>query len=178
MGKPAIVILAGVSGSGKSTIGPLLAALLGCAFEDGDALHPAANIAKMRDGVPLTDADRWPWLAAVGAWIDTRITAGLPAVVACSALTRAYRDRLRAGRPQVAIAVLAVDRGTLAARLAARHGHFFPPELLASQLARLELPGPGEPQAVVVPAGGNPAEVADAIVRRLGLTRATKRTAG
>jgi gluconokinase len=182
MGKPAIVILAGVSGSGKSTIGTLLAARLGCAFEDGDALHPAANIAKMRAGVPLTDADRWPWLAAVGAWIDARIAAGLPAVVACSALTRAYRDRLREGRPQVAIVILVVDRDTLAARLAARHGHFFPPQLLASQLAQLELPGPGEPRTTVVPARGNPAEVADAIVRRLGpglsLGAGRKRTAG
>lgn len=175
---PAIVILAGVSGSGKSTIGALLAARLGCAFEDGDALHPAANIAKMRAGVPLTDADRWPWLAAVGAWMDKQIAAGRPAVVACSALTRAYRDRLREGRPQVAIVVLAVDGPTLAARLTARHGHFFPPRLLASQLARLDLPEPGEPQTAVVPATGDPAEVADAIMRRLHLSPARKRTAG
>jgi gluconokinase len=99
-------------------------------------------------------------------------------VVTCSALKRAYRDRLRTGRPNVTVIYLDADVETVRARLAGREGHFFPPELLASQLARLELPGPGEPQAVVVPAGGNPAEVADAIVRRLGLTRATKRTAG
>jgi gluconokinase len=171
-----IVIMAGVSGSGKSTIGTLVAAKLGWAFEDGDALHPPANIAKMRAGVPLTDSDRWPWLAALGAWMDSRIEAGLPAVVACSALKRSYRDRLYDGRPCLRLVILDVDEATLTARLRARHGHFFPAQLLASQLAELELPGPGE-QTLLVPATGPPAGVADEIIRRLGLTPARKRTA-
>jgi gluconokinase len=170
-----IVVMAGVSGSGKSTIGTLLAAKLGWAFEDGDALHPAANIAKMRAGAPLSDADRWPWLTALGGWMDQRIAAGLPAVVACSALKRSYRDRLCQGRPQVRVVMLDVDEATLTARLAARHGHFFPPKLLASQLAELEHPGPGE-QALLVPAAGPPAEVAARIIRRLGLTPASQGT--
>jgi carbohydrate kinase (thermoresistant glucokinase family) len=170
-----IVIMAGVSGSGKSTIGTLLAAQLGWAFEDGDALHPVANIAKMTAGVPLTDADRWPWLAALGEWMDRQIEAGRSAVVACSALKRSYRDRLTHGRPDARVVILEVGKAALAARLAGRHGHFFPPRLLASQLAELELPGPDE-SAIVVPEDGPPAEVAAEIIRRLGLTPARKRT--
>lgn len=172
-----IVVMAGVSGSGKTTIGMLLAAHLGWPFEDGDALHPAANIAKMRAGIPLTDSDRRPWLAALGAWMDQQIAVGRSAVVACSALKRSYRDQLCHGRPEVRVVILDVDQATLAARLTARHGHFFPPQLLASQLAELEPPGPGEKQALVMPATGPPAEVAAEIIRRLGLTPARKRTA-
>lgn len=171
-----IVIMAGVSGSGKSTIGALMAAQLGWTFEDGDALHPVANVAKMTAGVPLTDADRWPWLAALGGWMDRQTAAGRSAVVACSALKRSYRDRLTHGRPGVRVVILEVDKAVLTARLAARHGHFFPPRLLASQLAELEPPGPGE-TALVVPEDGPPAEVAAEIIRRLGLTPARKRTA-
>jgi gluconokinase len=164
-----IVILAGVSGSGKSTVGAFLAGQLGWAFEDGDALHPAANIAKMRSGVPLTDEDRWPWLAAVGAWMDQRIADGESAVVACSALRRTYRERLRRGRPAVRLVLLQADPAVLADRLVSRHGHFFPPGLLGSQLADLEPPGPGEP-VLAVQAAGPPAAVAAEITRRLGLT--------
>jgi gluconokinase len=164
-----IVIVAGVSGSGKSTVGALLAGRLGWAFEDGDALHPAANVAKMRSGVPLTDEDRWPWLQAVGSWIDQRIAAGTSAVVACSALKRSYRDVLRQGRPAVHIVILNVTRDDLSARMAARHGHFFPAQLLDSQLAALELPAPGEP-CLAVPAVGSPAAVAEEIIRRLQFT--------
>ncbi len=163
-----IVVLAGVSGSGKSTIGALLAGRLNWAFEDGDALHPAANIAKMRSGLPLTDADRWPWLAAVADWADQRIAAGQPAVVACSALKRAYRERLCQGRPTVRMVMLEVAETVLASRLRARHGHFFPARLLASQLAELEPPKPDE-QTLTVTAEGPPAEVADQIIDRLGL---------
>ena len=135
-----IVIVAGVSGSGKSTIGALLAGQLGWRFEDGDELHPAGNIAKMEAGVPLTDEDRRPWLDAVAAWIDQRSAAGGSGVIACSALKRSYRDRLRDGRP----------------------------ELLDSQLADAEAPLPAEP-AIVVDANGPPSDVVREIIRRLGL---------
>ena len=94
-----IVVVAGVSGSGKTTVGALLAGLLHWEFIDGDSLHSAANVAKMHAGIPLTDADRRPWLKAIEDWMDQRRAAGVPAVVACSALHRAYRDELLAGRP-------------------------------------------------------------------------------
>ena len=162
-----VVVLAGVSGSGKTTTGILLAKRLGGAFEDGDALHPVSNIVKMHAGIPLTDDDRRPWLQQVGAWIDQRIAAGASGVIACSALKRSYRDCLRQGRPAVQVVVLTVDRDDLAARLAQRHGHFFPAALLNSQLGELELPDSAEP-CLVVPETGPPAEVADEIVRRLG----------
>ena len=166
-----IVLLTGVSGSGKSTIGSLLAERMHWAFEDGDALHPPANIAKMRAGIPLTDADRWPWLQAVAAYLDARIAASEPAVVACSALRRSYRDLLRDGRPQARLVLLSVSRDVLAARLAARHGHFFRASLLDSQLAALEPPGPEE-GVLTVAASGPPAEVVRQIVDGLGLAGA------
>ena len=163
-----IVIVAGVSGSGKPTVGALLAEQLGWSFEDGDDLHPASNIAKMEIGVPLTDEDRRPWLDAVGAWADRCAAAGRSGVVACSALKRSYRDRLRDGRPELRIVFLQVDRDVLVARLAGRHGHFFRPELLDSQLAATEVPLPAEP-ATVVDADAPPADVVREIIRRLGL---------
>jgi carbohydrate kinase (thermoresistant glucokinase family) len=163
-----IVLVAGVSGSGKTTVGVLLARRLGWLFEDGDDLHPAANIAKMHAGVPLTDEDRRPWLAAVMAWVDQRIAAGEQAVIACSALRRSYRDELRHGRPSLRIVFLEADRATLAARLAARHGHFFQPGLLASQLADAEIPLPSEPAIVLM--DDQPADaLAQDIMGRLGL---------
>jgi gluconokinase len=165
-----IVIVAGVSGSGKSTIGALLAARLGWEFEDGDTLHPTSNIAKMLAGEPLTDEDRWPWLDAVGAWIDRRIAAGESGVIACSALKSSYRDRLREGRPDLRMVFLRVDRDILAARLASRQHHFFRPELLASQLAAAEIPRPAEP-VIVVDENGPPAAVVQEIIRRLGAYR-------
>lgn len=166
-----IVLLTGVSGSGKSTIGTLLAARQRWAFEDGDALHPPANIAKMRAGIPLTDTDRWPWLHAVADWMDQRIAAGQQAVVACSALKRAYRELLRDGRPQLRIVFLSVGPDVLAARLAARHGHFFGASLLDSQLAALEPPGPEE-GVLTVEASAPAAEVVTAITSGLGLVPA------
>jgi gluconokinase len=140
-----VVIVMGVSGSGKSTVGAALAAALGVEFVDGDALHPPANIAAMTAGRPLTDADRWPWLDAIGARIDRWRAAGHGGVLACSALRRVYRDRLAAGRPEVVFAYLDVPAGLLAARLAARRGHFLPASLLDSQLSTLEPPEPDEP---------------------------------
>jgi gluconokinase len=147
-----IVIVAGVSGSGKTTVGALLAGRLGWRFTDGDDLHPAANVAKMRAGIPLTDTDRWPWLRAIASWMDERIARGEDAVVACSALRRSYRDLLLDGRPAARMVFLAPDREVLARRLASRHGHFFPGQLLGTQFDALEPPGPDERVLTVVPA--------------------------
>ncbi len=134
----------GVSGSGKSTVAKPLAERLDFPFLEGDSLHPAANIEKMSHGVPLTDADRAPWLAAIGRWIDERAAEGEGGVVACSALRRAYRDELRHGRPQVRIVFLNGSEALIAERLEHREGHFMPPRLLDSQFATLETPTPDE----------------------------------
>ena len=148
-----IVVLAGVSGSGKSTAGALLAERLHAVFADGDAFHSAASVAKMHAGIPLTDADRAPWLRAIGAWMDQRIAADEQAVVACSALRRVYRDALLAGRPTARLVFLNVSREVAAARLAARHGHFFPERLLESQFRDLEPSTGDEPNVLAVDAG-------------------------
>ena len=166
-----IVVLAGTSGIGKTTIGNVLATRLGWTFEDSDALHTPAQIAKMRSGQPLTDADRWPWLETVAAWMDQRITAGESAVIACSALKRSYREYLYRGRPAVRVVLLVADAETLTARLGARRGHFFPARLLQSQLADLQMPDDAE-RTYVVLAVRSPAEIADEIIQRLGLTTA------
>ena len=133
------VVVMGVSGSGKTTVGAALADAFGLRFVDGDALHPAANVAKMAAGIPLDDADRAPWLDAIGA-----VLAAGPVVVACSALKRAYRDRLRAAAPGLQLVFLDGDRALLASRMTARPGHFMPASLLDSQLATLERPEPDE----------------------------------
>ena len=164
-----IVVVAGVSGSGKSTVGSLLAGRMDWPFTDADALHPAANIAKMRAGHPLTDADRRPWLAAVAARMDEYASAGESAVLACSALKRSYREELLAGRPAARMVFLHAAREVLEARLRARHGHFFPAALLDSQLADLESPQPAE-QVLVVDAALAPEKAVDEIVRRLRLS--------
>jgi gluconokinase len=164
-----IVILAGVAGSGKSTVGRIVAAQMGWTFEDSDLLHSTADIAKMMSGVPLTDADRWPWLHTVAGWIDQQTAAGKGGVVACSALKRSYRDFLQQGRPDLRIVLIDVDQATLSARLAGRHDHFFPMKLLQSQLAALEMPAPDE-HVLVVPAAGPPAAMASKIIDGLGLT--------
>ena len=161
-----IVIVAGVSGSGKTTVGALLAGRLDWRFADADDFHSAANVAKMRAGIPLTDTDRWPWLRAVAAWMDERIGQGEDAVIACSALKRSYRDLLLDGRPAARMVFLALDREVLARRLAARHGHFFPEQLLSSQLDALEPPAPDERVLTVVPAD-TPAGTVDAIIALL-----------
>jgi carbohydrate kinase (thermoresistant glucokinase family) len=158
-----IVIVAGVSGSGKSTVGALLAGRLNWPFADADQFHPAANIEKMRAGIPLADDDRWPWLRAIAAWMDERIAAGESAVITCSALKRAYRDLLLGGRPEARMVFLATDPDVIARRLTARHGHFFPGQLLGTQLATLEPPQPDERVLTVVPSG-DPGETAASII--------------
>jgi carbohydrate kinase (thermoresistant glucokinase family) len=139
-----IVVVAGVAGSGKSTAGAALARRLHAEFADGDAFHPLANVAKMRAGEPLTDADREPWLRAIEDWMDERIAARRQGVIACSALRRAYRDRLLRGRPDARMVFLALSPQVAAARLAGRPAHFFPTRLLDSQFATLEPPDPAE----------------------------------
>jgi gluconokinase len=165
-----IAIVAGVSGSGKSTVGALVAGRLGWPFTDGDSLHPEANVAKMAAGVSLTDEDRMPWLRAIGAWMDEQIRLHEPGLVACSALKRTYRDLLLAERPSARMAFLVIGQEAAARRLSARHGHFFDPDLLDSQFADLEPPGPAESSVVTVPVKGRPEEIAGAVLRALGLT--------
>lgn len=168
MEAPRIVVVMGVSGSGKTTVGTALATSLGWEFLDGDDLHPPANVAKMAAGVPLTDDDRGPWLDAIGRWIDVRRSSGAGAVVACSALRRAYRDLLSRGRPDVAFCHLAVDADNLRDRLAQRRGHYLPASLLASQLATLE-PLDDDESGVTVSAEGAPAAVLAEALDALGL---------
>jgi gluconokinase len=137
---PCALIVMGVSGSGKSTIADALAKRLGWRFEDGDRFHPASNVAKMSAGQPLTDEDRWPWLQAIANEIDRLCGKRQRAVVACSALKRAYRNVLVHGRDDVRIVFLDGTQELIASRLAARRGHFMPPGLLASQFKTLEPP--------------------------------------
>jgi gluconokinase len=146
-----IVVVMGVSASGKSTVGEALADRLGAEFLEGDDLHPQANVAKMRRGEPLDDTDRGPWLDRLHAAIAERVAAGKDTVVASSALKRRYRDRLREGLPPGTLRFvhLDVDRATLLDRLARRKDHFMPPSLLDSQLADLELPTEDEAATVV-----------------------------
>ena len=144
-----ILVIMGVSGAGKTTVGERLSARLGWPFKEGDELHPPANLAKMARGAPLNDADRAPWLAAIADWIDGWLGAGISGVITCSALKRAYRAELTAGRPEVRFVYLEGEPSVLADRLANRRGHFMPPSLLASQLADLEAPTPAEGAIVV-----------------------------
>ncbi len=141
---PCVLLVTGVSGSGKSTIGAMLAQRLGWQYAEADDFHPEANLAKMVAGHPLDDADRWPWLANIAAWIDATTAAGRAAVVSCSALKRAYRDLLREGRPNVRLIYLDAGKQTIRARLSTRRGHFFPASLLDSQFADLEPPAQDE----------------------------------
>ena len=165
-----IVVVAGVAGSGKTTVGQLLARRLGWQFADGDNFHPAANVAKMRAGLPLTDDDRKPWLAAMEAWMDDIIASGQSAVLACSALKRKYRDDLVGQREQAVMVFLTITQAEDEARVLARKGHFFHEPLLASQFAALEPPDPAEPRVYPIPVGHEPpGQVVTEIIRKLRL---------
>jgi gluconokinase len=169
-----IVVVAGVAGSGKTTVGQLLARRLGWQFADGDNFHPAANVAKMRAGLPLTDDDRKPWLAAMDAWMDDIIASGQSAVLACSALKRKYRDDLVGQREQAVMVFLTITQAEDEARVLARKGHFFHEPLLASQFAALEPPDPAEPRVYPIPTGHEPpGQVATEIIRKLRLQPVT-----
>ncbi len=159
-----LVVVMGVSGAGKSTVGQAIAAGLGLPFADADDFHPPANIAKMSAGAPLVDADRWPWLDAIGAHLAAH--RGQGCVVTCSALKRAYRDRLRQLAPDLRLVFLHGDAATVAARQAARQGHFMPASLVASQFATLEAPGSDE-GAIALDVGADPATLATAAIAAL-----------
>lgn len=140
VGRGRAIVVMGVTGVGKTTVGRLLAARAGCRFVEGDELHPAANVAKMSAGQPLDDADRLPWLAAIARVIDSALVEGQMVVVACSALKRSYRQVLGGGDCRVIFVHLTGQPALVASRLAGRKGHFMPPQLLASQFAALEPP--------------------------------------
>ncbi|MFD6910049.1 gluconokinase [Streptomyces sp. NPDC060077] len=156
MNTPPVVVIMGVAGTGKTTIGPLLAARLDVPYAEGDDFHPQANIDKMSAGTPLGDDDRWPWLDAIGAWAHER--AGHGGVVSCSALKRSYRDRLRAAAPGVVFVHLSGDRALVEDRMAHRQGHFMPTALLDSQFATLQPLEPDE-AGVSVDVAGSPEEI-------------------
>jgi gluconokinase len=164
--QPTVIVLMGVSGSGKTTVGKLLAQALGAEFAEGDAYHPPQNVEKMRHCIPLQDADRWPWLERLSSEIDRWLDAGKAVVLACSALKQGYRDVLAKDRPKVRFVHLKGDPDLIRERLDRRRGHYMPATLLDSQLAALEPPS----DAIAVDVGGEPDEIAAMIVRRLGMT--------
>ncbi|MFF3248554.1 gluconokinase [Streptomyces sp. NPDC002870] len=171
MSTPHVVVVMGVAGTGKTTIGPLLAAALGVPYAEGDDFHPPANIAKMSAGIPLDDSDRWPWLDAIGQWAQSR--AGLGGVVSSSALKRSYRDRLRAAAPDAVFLHLTGDRALIERRMSERKGHFMPAALLDSQFATLQPLG-GDEAGVTVEVSGTPEEITEraaAALRRLDSAR-------
>lgn len=161
-----IIVVMGVSGCGKTTIGRSLAEQLGMPFQEGDALHPAANVAKMAGGTPLTNEDRAPWLASIAAWIDSQRASGEGGVITCSALKRAYRRVIVGDRHDVRLVYLRGDRDTIAGRLAARSGHFMPPSLLESQFNTLEEPDAAE-QPIIADLSLPVTAIVTALVARL-----------
>jgi len=162
-----VLVVMGVTGTGKSTVAGLLAGLLGWDLEEGDDLHPDANVAKMRAGHPLTDEDRWPWLDRIAAWIQVHTQSGTPGIITCSSLKRSYRDRLRG--PGVVFVHLDGTREELQARLNRRRDHFMPASLLDSQLQTLE-PLEADERGVVIPLGGRPRDEVRRVLDRLRLT--------
>jgi gluconokinase len=162
-----IVVVMGVSGSGKSTVGMAIAAALGLRFVDGDALHSAASVRRMQGGVALTDDDRWPWLDRIGAQLADAARSPTGVLVACSALKRVYRDRIRAAAPAVRFVFLDGSREAIEARMAMRSGHYMPTSLLASQLATLERPNRDESDVVTISIERPVADVVRDAVRAL-----------
>jgi gluconokinase len=162
------LVMMGVSGIGKSTVAALLVARTGWTFTEGDDLHPEASRLAMAAGHPLEDAQRWPWLRRVAAWIGEQEEARRNAVVTCSALKRSYRDLLRDGHPSVTFVHLLAPPELIDARITARRGHYMPASLLASQLATLEPLQPGEP-GIEVTATGTPDDIAAWVLRALGI---------
>lgn len=162
-----VLVIMGVSGTGKSTIGKLLAERLGWDFAEGDAMHPPENVAKMASGHPLTDEDRQPWLAKVQAWIDDHTTTGRPGVITCSALKHSYRDMLRGDG--VTFIFLSGTPDLIGERLHDRQHEYMPPSLVDSQFETLEPPTPDE-HVVTVDVADPPAEIVREVLRAMGLT--------
>jgi gluconokinase len=160
---PSVIVVMGVAGSGKTTIASRLAERLQWRFAEGDSFHPPANVAKMRAGIALTDEDRWPWLDAIAAWIDAARASGERCVVTCSALKRAYRDRLAGGHDDARFVYLKGEYDLVARRMAARQGHYMPVALLQSQYDALEEPHPGE-NPLVISILTPPEEIVEGIV--------------
>ncbi|PYI64539.1 carbohydrate kinase [Arthrobacter livingstonensis] len=170
--EPQVLVLMGVSGCGKTTVGALLASRYGWDFEEGDGLHPQSNVDKMHAGHPLNDEDRWPWLEKVAAWIEGQLDAGKNGIITCSALKRSYRDILNRRSSGVVFIYLAGNSETIAARLAVRHGHFMPPSLLASQFEALEEPASDEP-FIRIDIGPQPQKIVQEIIDGLDLNDRT-----
>jgi gluconokinase len=163
------LVVMGVSGSGKTTVAELLAKQLGWPYMEGDRLHPPANVEKMRQGIPLTDADRAPWLDRIGEELKRWAAEGRSGVMTCSALRRAYRDRIRSARPDVRFVYLKGSQTLIESRVAARHHEYMPASLLKSQFATLEEPTPDEPGVVTVDADGSADQEVAAAIAALGL---------
>ncbi|HEX2941771.1 MAG TPA: gluconokinase [Rhodopila sp.] len=161
-----IVVVMGVSGSGKTTIAAALAQEKGWLLLEGDSFHSPANVAKMKAGTPLTDEDRWPWLRAIAERADALHAEGKSTVIACSALKRAYRDILIGNRPDAVLVYLRGSKQVIHDRIAARKGHFMPPALLDSQFTTLEEPGADE-HPIVVDIAATPDAMVASVVRQL-----------
>jgi gluconokinase len=175
-GLPSVLVVMGVSGSGKSTIGTQLALALRWTFEDGDWFHPARNIDKMHAGIPLTDEDRAPWLISIADFIDQARLARDRVVIACSALKRRYRAVIIGNRPDVQLVYLKGDMDLIARRVATRHEHFMPASLLESQFEALEEPGPDE-HPIVASIAPRPREIVAQVLAELQVERGQDRIA-